>query len=59
MVRSFVAAVRPSGVPSFLRSWRPSIGFIQFALGSFYADCPHKRTIYNESIHGKEEHAQL
>ena len=22
---------------------RPSVGFIQFALGSFYADCPHKQ----------------
>ena len=35
----------------------PSVGFIQFALGSFYADCPHKRIIYNESVHGKEERA--
>ena len=51
---SFVAAVRPE----FLRSWRPSVrveffhgghpsvGIIQFAFGSFYADCPHKRIIY-------------
>ena len=46
---SFVAGVR--------RSWRPSV-FIQFALDSFYADCPHKRIFYyNEGIHGKEEHA--
>ena len=22
-----------------------AVGFIQFALGSFYADCPHKRII--------------
>ena len=42
MVRSFVVAGRMDGVPSSI--W-PSVGFIQFALGSFYADCPHKRII--------------
>ena len=25
---------------------RSSVGFIQFAMGSFYANCPHKRIIY-------------
>ena len=50
---SFVAAGRTDGQSS----WRPSIGFIQFALGSFYADCPHNPALYNESIHGKEKHA--
>ena len=25
------------------RSWRPFVGFTLFALGSFYADCAHKR----------------
>ena len=55
MVLSFVAAGRPDKVPS---SIRPSVGFIEFALGSFYVDCPHKRIIqYNESVHGKKEHA--
>ena len=33
--------------------------FIQFALASFYADCPHKLIIYNESVHGREEHSTL
>ena len=40
---SFVlSAGRTDGVPS---SKRPSVGFIQFALASYYADCPHKRII--------------
>ena len=25
--------------------------------GIFYADCPRKRILYNERVHGKEEHA--
>ena len=37
-VPSFVAAVRACGIPSR----RPSVGLIQFDLGSVYADCPHK-----------------
>ena len=39
---TFVRGGRLSGV---LSSIRPAVGFIQFALGSFYADCPHKRII--------------
>ena len=35
-----VADGRTDGVPSSIRL---SVGFIQFALDSFYADCPHKR----------------
>ena len=27
-----------------------------FALASFYADCPHKRIIYNESVQRQEQH---
>ena len=38
---SFVAVGRTDG----RSSWWLSVGFIQFALGSFYADCPHKRII--------------
>ena len=31
---------------------------IQFALGSCYAGCAHKRIVnYNESLHRHEEHA--
>ena len=37
-------------------SFVTAVGFIQFTLGSFYADCPHKRA-YNERVYGKEEHA--
>ena len=51
MVRSFVAYGRSSFVHTavrrtFVHGGRPCA--IQFALYSFYADCPH---------HGKEEHA--
>ena len=42
MVRSFEAGGRTDGVPS---SIRPAVRFIQFTLGSFYADCAHKRII--------------
>ena len=46
MVRSFVASCV-----------RVEFGLIQFALGSFYADCPHKRIIYNESVQRQEKHS--
>ena len=67
-VRGGLRAWRPpfvaASVRGGLRAWRPpcvwisfvTAGFIQFALGSFYADCPHK-ALYNEFIHEKEEHA--
>ena len=34
---------------------QPSVGFIEFAFGSFYVDCIN--ALYNERVHGKEEHA--
>ena len=36
---------RMYGCTDVRRSWRPSVGFIEFALDSFNADCPHKRII--------------
>ena len=44
-----------SFVSLFVCSFVPS-GVIKFALASYYANCPHL-THYNESVHGREEHA--
>ena len=53
---SFVTVGRRHG----RSSWRPSVGFIQFALGSFYADCPHKCIIpYIMKVYMERKNMQL
>ena len=42
--------------PFVRRSWRPSVGFILFAWAAFTMN-GHINALYNERVHGKEEHA--
>ena len=53
-VPTFVTAVRACGVPS----WRPQSDSFS-SLWAAFTLTDHINALYNESIHGKEEHATL
>ena len=56
MVRSFVAAGRTDGRTEFLRPYgRPSGSFS--SLWAAFKLTVHINALYNERVHGKEEHA--
>ena len=53
---SFVRDGRPGVLSSFVVA---AVGFIQFTLGSFYADCPHKRIIMKVYMERKNMQLEL
>ena len=59
-LRSFVRGGRQSGVPSFVTarvpSWRPPSDAFS-SLWAAFTLTVHINALYNDSIHGKEEHA--